>query len=215
MKQILLTTFSILFVAWLLPFLLAAQLKDIPFDTQPSLEFTEKIYGEKILSQPFIAVEDNLSTIAVTVKNPNLLNKKDLIMSLYNQQGELLRTAIINGWTIPDGNFTKFRFDPLRGSKNQQFLVTFSSPESLEGSAFEIYGKFDSGAPLKMTLNDRMENGIVSSVTFYKSQNILSTPLSIYQQWLSRFLKDSLFAGFYLLLVLSAGTVIFFPKKVS
>ena len=110
-KLIVFTTLFICTILIIIPISLSFLIKIIPNDTQPSLEGTEKIYGEKRLLQSFISLRDNLSGIGVSIKNPSLANKQDLKMEIFDGSGKILRSVKLNGRNIGDGNYVKIMFE--------------------------------------------------------------------------------------------------------
>jgi len=183
------TTISILFFVFVVPGIFAVLLKMIPDNIQPPLQKTADIYREFTVSQEFTSVSNNLTCLGMSIKNPNLANKKDVYFSLFDISGILVRQVKLSGMNIEDGGFIKFIFDPIKDSANKKYIFTLSSPGAGPGDLLAIYysdqklfwmgqmktGKFDS-------------NGAISFVTFYKPTSRLDTLNKVYSNWLSRLL---------------------------
>src|SRR3989344_7026524 len=106
-KQITVTIIFIFCLVVLLPLGLTFGIKYVPSGTQPPLGNTQKIYKDVVLAQSFVSLESNLSGIGVSIKNPNFANKKNLNISLLDNENKLVRSIVLNGKNIGDGDFVK------------------------------------------------------------------------------------------------------------
>src|SRR5260370_36927719 len=102
-----LTSFFVLFLVFLVPGILASTLDIIPTGDQPGYNSNQRlsIYGERTVSQKFISDTNNLSAIGTSIRNPNLKNKKEIILNLYDTDKKLVRTSSLNGQNFQDGDF--------------------------------------------------------------------------------------------------------------
>lgn len=213
-----------------LPALLSFAIKLIPGRVQPSLNSTEKIYGKYVAVEPFLATRDNLSAIGTSIKNPNLKNIDDVVISVYDQVGNLLRESIVNGRNIPDGDFIKFKFDPIKDSKNRMFNVILYSRSVDAASPVEIF--YTDQYPISKKVVDNQiicldesskqvlildiankdscnklnvvnNNGFTMSyVDFYANTGVFGVASDIYGQMIGRLLADFTFFVIYSFLVL-------------
>src|SRR5260221_2368643 len=121
MKSIIFTTVVVILLILIIPGVLAVGIINIPDRYQPSLDQVQKIYSSVVLSQSFLSKRENLSIIGVSIKNPNLENKKDIFLSVYDTSNNLLAKSVVSGKSIPDGEFIKFKFVPINNSKDKLF----------------------------------------------------------------------------------------------
>lgn len=186
-RQILVTIILVILIVFLIPLFLTFNIKEIPNDLQPPLDHTQKIYQTNIVVQEFVASGDRLSSIGVSVKNPNLANKKDLTFKLLDSNDQILRTIVKSGLYIEDGNFIKFSFDPVVDSNGKPYKFVFESSDSNLSDAFQVFIDANSGS--------------VSYVSFYQRANIFSIALRIFSGWFLKIYADFYFFIFYMTVV--------------
>ncbi len=207
MKSII-TTVSIILLLIVLPALLTLGVRYLPDRYQPSLDKVFDLYGPTSLSQSFIATDDNLAIIGLSIKNPNLQNKKDLTLTVVDSGNNILSTSTLNGASIPDGDFVKFKFSPIISSKSKHLTFVLSSPSSNRNDALEIFltkqkltGVDDlKKLPLSVDASD-VASTSASFVPFYKVNSPLSLIKNTVSDFSSRFFADRIFAVCYILLV--------------
>jgi len=191
-KMIWFTTISILFVLFIVPGIMASAIKMIPAGDQPGYGPRRlSIYGIGELSQKFISKEKNLTAIGTTVKNPNLKNKKEVILNLYDANNNLIRKSILNGFNIGDGDFVKFVFDVVPDSLDKEYLFTLSSPAA--AAADEIIEVFLIDGPangiIEYTFGEETHEGGIPLVTFHKPDSQWEVIRGVYSNWLSKLLS--------------------------
>lgn len=217
MRNILLTTILIFFMVFILPALLALGIKNTPDRYQPSLDRVQQIYSDVSLSQRFTSTENNLSMIGMSIKNPNLENKKDIFLSIFDENNNLVQQSILNGKSIPDGEFVKFKFPPIKDSKNKIFNFNLSAPSSSKSEALEIFltkEEINGVDDLKVSVIDigqKEASMSVSFVPFYRAISPVTQILNIYDNWGKRFFSDRIFSISYILLLI-VTTVILLAK---
>ena len=190
-KMIWLTTLSVLFVVLLVPAILAMTLKMIPAGDQPGYNSDQKlsIYGKRGISQRFISKEKNLTAIGTSIKNPNLKNKKEIILSLYDENNKLIRTSVLNGQNIQDGDFVKFVFEPVPNSLNKTYLFTIFSPEAGPEETIEVfYISSPADSVLEYTYDEKTYPGGLPIVTFHKPESKWEVVKKVYASWFFRFI---------------------------
>lgn len=188
-KLIWATTLIILFAVFVFPAVLALGIRYLPANIQPSLEGTKDVYRTFTVSQEFTSLESRLTGIGMSIKNPNLKNKKDITLNLYNTKGDLLRTAILNGSVIEDGSFVKFMFDPIQDSKNQIYTFVLSCPSAGPEEVLPIFYTVNKPSWMgKMMYTETEVIGGVSMVMFNKPESKLIVIKEIYTNWFSRLL---------------------------
>jgi len=123
-KMIWFTGISILFLVFIAPAFLSAALPMIPANIQPGYnpDVRLSVYSMRDFTQYFISQTDNLTAIGFSIRNPNLKNKSDVIFSLFDDDGNLIRKVVINGQNLEDGSFVKFVFPPIEGSKGKNTI---------------------------------------------------------------------------------------------
>lgn len=190
-KMIWLTTFSILFVLFILPGIMVSAIKMIPANDQPGYDYNRRlsIYGVREISQKFISKEKNLTAIATSIRNPNLKNKKEVILNLYDKDGNLVRTSILNGLNIEDGSFVKFVFPVVPDSKDVEYSFTLSSPVAGKDETIEVFilDKPEAGI-IEYRYGEDVRPGGVPMITLHKPDSRLEIVKMVYSNWLSRLL---------------------------
>lgn len=216
MRLVSFTTITIIFLSLFLPGVLSFGIRNIPQNEQPSLDRTQKLYGDLVVSQVFISTTNNFSGIGLSIKNPNLLNKKDVILSIYGMDGNLVRTVSLSGTSISDGKFVKFRFTPIEISENRRFLFTLKAPstsreEADENRALEVFlTNQQPSNVLILTIGDKIIEGSVSYVAFYKPPYPTYVLETIYSKWVRNFIADLPFFIIYMALIFTlAGLLLY------
>lgn len=222
MRLVIFTTIFIIFLSLILPGVLSFGIRLIPQNDQPSLDRTQKLYGDVVVSQTFISTTDHFSGIGLSIKNPNLLNKKDVILSIYDMNGNLLRTVALNGASIADGKFVKFRFAPIELSQNRQFFFTLTSPitsqeEANENRTLEVFltNKQPANA-LDLIIGDKNILGTsISYVAFYNPPYPTYVLENIYLTWIKKFVADLSFFIIYLVLIIALSGFLLYQLSKS
>lgn len=192
-KMILLTIVSVLVLVFILPVVLSLSLKMIPNNVQPGYnpDIRLSIYKARDFTQKFVAKTDNLTAIGLSIRNPNLKNKSDVIFNLYDSGGTLVRTVTISGMNLEDGSFIKFTFPPITGSLGKEFSFTISSPGAGPEETIEVFiinsKDIASGITEYSYLEETHEGG-TPIVTYSKPQSRMSTVAGVYSNWFSRLL---------------------------
>lgn len=211
MKTIYLVSLIIIFCILISPGIFALGIRLIPNGFQPSLDMVQRVYQDLSISQHFTAENAGLSGIGVSIKNPNLTNKKDISLSLYHKDN-LIRQVTLNGRSIEDGNFVKFIFDPIKDSNGQEYNAVFTAPEATPGEALEIFlTKNPLGPTVKVGKDNRSEG--LSNVIFYRPSSPLSIALDVYEKWFNKFIADLPFAIFYVSVILALACLALKPSK--
>lgn len=190
-KMIWFTTVSILFLLFLVPVILAGTINMTPAKDQPGYDGSARvsIYGKRQFSQTFISTEKNLVAIATSIKNPNLKNKKDITLNLYEEDGNLIRSTGLNGLNIGDGDFVKFVFGEIKESEGVQYSFNLSAPTAGPGEVLEVFIIKPTDDILEYSYEDESFPGGIPLVTFHKPESSLNTIKIVYSNWLSRLLS--------------------------
>lgn len=189
-KMIWFTTISVLFMLFIMPGVMASTIKMTPAGDQPGYGPRRlSIYSKHELIQKFISKEKNLTAIGTTVKNPNLKNKKEVILDLYDSGHNLIRKSILNGFNIGDGDFVKFVFEPIMDSQNKEYIFILSSPNAGADEIVEVF-LMDNPADgiIEYTFGEETHDGGIPLVTFHKPQSKWEVIRRVYSNWLSKLL---------------------------
>lgn len=190
--EIILTISFVIFSIIFVPAILVFGIRFIPSGIQPSLKTTQGIYKDIKLSQSFMSEEDNLSGIGVSIKNPQLINKKNIYIKLLDKNNNLLREVTLNGKNIADGEFVKITFDPIKDSKNRKFIWVTEAPDASKDDSLEIFLTDRKGEwSLEYKVNDEISDMSLSYVTLHKPDSKLQI-LKIILLGFSSNLKDDL-----------------------
>lgn len=201
MKITYIVALIIIFSVIFLPAVLLFGIKEFSYNPQPSLDATQRIFGDVLVSQTFISRDNNLSDIGMSIKNPNLRNKENIMLALY-ENGLEKRRVVVNGRNIGDGDFVKFKFTPLGGSKDKEYVYTLSAPGVFESESLEVFHTGKSSPGFNMTVDNKTIEGSISSVSFYQPENIFSLIGKVYLEWINKLAADGLFFGFYTVMIL-------------
>lgn len=191
-KMIWLTTLSILFLIFIAPGILAFALDMAPAGDQPGYNSDKRlaIYGEREASQKFVSQESDLTAIGTSIRNPNLKNKKEIILNLYDQNRNLVRTSVLSGKVVPDGAFVKFVFAPIPDSKGVTYFFTISSPKADPEETVEVfYIETPTETILEFTYDEEVYPGGFPLVTFHRPASKWEIVRNVYKSWISRILS--------------------------
>lgn len=190
-KMIWLTTFSILFLLFIIPGILASALDMIPANDQPGYNSNKRlsIYGEKQISQKFISRDKNLTAIGTSIRNPNLKNKKEIILNLYDKDNNLIRSATLNGQNVEDGAFVKFVFQIIPDSFEKEYLFTLSSSDAGTEETIEVFIIEPTADIVDYFYAEETHSGGIPMVTFHKLNGKWEIVIDVYSSWLSKLLS--------------------------
>jgi hypothetical protein len=189
-KMVWLTTLFVTFLIFVVPGILALTLDIIPAGDQPGFDSDQRlsIYGKRGVSQKFISVGANLTAIGTSMRNPNLKNKKEIILNLYDVKENLIRTSVVNGQNFQDGDFVKFVFQPIPDSSGKTYTFTLFSPDAGPEETIEVfYLKSPTENIIEYTYDEKSYPGGLPLVTFHKPGSRWEVIKKIYSNWFSRF----------------------------
>jgi hypothetical protein len=215
-KLVVAIPFIVLGIVFLVSCVFLLTLDSVSYLEQPSLDLTYELFGNRVISQEIMPSHNFLNAIGLSIKNPNLKNKKDITMEVY-REGSLIRTSKLNGLNIPDGEFVKFVFPAIEDSKDTKFEVVLSSPQSAEDESLGIFlskSKNTTSTELSsLRLNKETGDAKIAFVAYYQVKSKLDLIRYVYNNFTSRFLKDSLFAVFYMATILSGSAYLLINFK--
>jgi hypothetical protein len=135
-----------------------------------------------------VSKNKNLTSVATTIKNPNLHNKKDINFNLYDMDNNLVRSVVLNGFNIGDGDFVKIIFDPIVDSSNKKYYFTLESSSAGEEEIIEIFLTAKTDEILEYVYDGETKPGGAPIVTFHKPDSRLETIKLIYINLFSKLL---------------------------
>ena len=193
-KLIWFTTTVILFLVFAAPAILALGLKLIPGGDQPGYNPDQRlsIYRDRVVSQKFVSQAANLSAIATSIRNPNLKNKKDIILTLADEKMNVVRTSVINGQNVQDGDFVKFVFDPIPDSAGKTYIFTLASPDAGPEDTVEVFYTQTAPSWIVQYLYDKNTySGGLPIVLYFKPVSKITVIKDIYSNLFSRLLPQN------------------------
>ncbi len=191
-KMIWLTTAFVLFMVFVAPAILGLALDIIPAADQPGYNSDKRlaIYGKRGVTQKFVSKEKNLTAIGTSIRNPNLKNKKEVILNLYDANGVLIRTSVLNGQNLEDGGFVKFVFGAIPNSMEQKYSFTLLSPTASSEETIEVfYNDLPTDDILEFTYDEKVYEGGIPLVTYHRPDSKFSVVNEIYSNLFSRLLQ--------------------------
>lgn len=190
-----LTTLFVLSLILIVPGVFAFALDIIPDGDQPGYNSNMRIaiYGARNITQKFTSRQPNLAAVGTSIRNPNLKNKKEVFFRLYDESNSLLRTSILNGQNLEDGNFVKFLFEPIADSIGKTYMFTIDSTTAGPEETIEVFYIEDKTENIiEFTYDEKTHNGGMPLVTFHKPKSKLDVVKSVYMNLLSRLLFKGL-----------------------
>lgn len=168
-----LTITTLVVVLFVYPLSLLFSINDVFFIGQPGFIHTTTLNKDYEITQELFTDYDNFSGVGMSIKNPQLLNKEDVILKIFTDE-ELVRTSTLSGINIPDGSLVKFNFNPINESKDKWYTLVISSPNSKHGtdeslSVFLTDEKEDWLGGV--TINKVTTDGNIALTTHYKPSN--------------------------------------------
>lgn len=189
-KMIWLTSLFVVFLVAVVPSFFALALDMIPASDQPGYNSDKRlsIYGTREVIQKFVSQEENLSAIGMSIRNPNLKNKKEIILNLY-ENDNLIRTSILNGQNLEDGDFVKFVFPVVADSRRKTYTFVISTPLAGAEETIEVfYTDVPSTYIIEFTYDGKTYEGGLPIVTFHKPNNKFGVLKEVYFNLFSRLL---------------------------
>jgi len=211
-RTIVITTLFVFLMVFVVPLILLITMDSISYFDQPPLDLIYELYGDRVIKQEFTPSNDFLNGIGMSIKNPNLVNKKQIKMEIY-QNDNLVRTSALSGFNISDGAFVKFNFPAIENSANRKLEIILLSPKSSEKEPLGIFltkGKNRIGS---LTFGKKVIDGGIALVGYYQINSKLGLIRYVFGNFVLRFLSDSLFAISYLMMILGSVCILINTKS--
>ncbi|MBI1877797.1 MAG: hypothetical protein HYR94_06155 [Chloroflexi bacterium] len=108
----------------------------------------QQIWGERLISQSFVAPYDSLSRIDILFQTYQRHNSHDVTLRLLAAPHEIANVlqgveqfrTTFNASTVGDQMWRTFTFPPLADSAGKTYLISLYSPESTDGDAITVGG---------------------------------------------------------------------------
>ena len=107
---------------------------------------------------------------------------------MYDENNNLIRTSILSGKNIEDGDFVKFVFDKIDDSFNKEFKFTLSSTTAGQEEIIELFLIQPTSSIIEYTYQKETYLGGTPMVTFYKPGSKFEIIKLIYFNLLSKLL---------------------------
>jgi len=208
-RYVWITTVVIVFTVLLMPLFTSLGIRFLPNDKQPSLERTRGVFWIHEISQEFVSENDNLIGIGMSIKNPNLKNKKDITLSLYEGE-KLLRISTLNGSIIEDGSFMRFMFEDIVEASGRDYRFILSAPEGRSEDLLAVFTTEEKPEWIGRAVYDEEEiDDGISMVTFHRPESRWGLIKEIYGGWIDRLVADTGFSvGYGIALVVLVALVV-------
>lgn len=193
-KLIIFTSLFILFFVFMLPGILALGIRIIPGNDQAPYDVNIKrsIYGQFQITQEFIAQQNNLSAIGISLGNPNLKNKSEVDLVLKDSGRNVVRKSNINGASIADGALVRFSFDPITNSKNKSYTFELSNGSAGPEEVINVYYATSNESWIgPSTFGEEINKNGLPIVVYYSASSRFGVVQEIYSSWFSRLLHPS------------------------
>jgi hypothetical protein len=119
-----------------------------PINNNVSPTQSQQIWGERSISQSFVAPHDNLDRIDILFQTYQRRNTHDVTFRLLEVPAdndnpmagiELFKTTF-NAVTLRDQSWHTFIFPAIAGSAGKTYLINLQSPEATDGNAITVGG---------------------------------------------------------------------------
>lgn len=142
--------------------------------------------------QSFISDKDNLNSISVLLKNPELKNSDLISLEILNSKKENLQTLKISSISVEDPNWIRFKFSPIKSKKGDIFYIKVTSNNNKDNSLY-IYGIDNNNINFKTTftainIKESFRNNLNQQINNFKSRNIFQTGFYLFTIVLINFL---------------------------
>jgi len=183
------TSLFVLFLLFLFPAVMALTIDIIPYSNQPGYDSNIRlsVYKQHDFKQYFVSQDDRLTAIGTSIRNPNLKNKKNIILRVFDEGDNFIRSSELSGVNIEDGDFVKFVFEPILESKGKSYYFILSSPDAGQEETIEVFIINPNESILNYEYLGERFSGGVPLVTFHKPENKLFVIKKIYSSWFSKF----------------------------
>ncbi len=199
-----LTLVVVVIIIVIFPLGLIYSLETISFADQPGFSNKVALNKDSHIKQEVFIDRGNFSGVGMSIKNPNLKNKKEVILNVYDDKGQLVRTSLLSGYNIPDGSLVNYYFTPIAESQNNWYTIEISSPDTEQYVSLDIFitKKNVSWLGKLYVANDEYKEGKIALKTYFKPSNKLEIVNIVISDIYSRITRDKFFVLSYLFTIL-------------
>lgn len=149
-------------------------------------------------TQEFITSRDNLSSISVLLKNPQLFNQSPINIEILDKNKNTLRSLKTSGVSVGDPSWIDFKFPFILSKIGDKFFIKITTDNTKQDSLY-IYGN--------------QENKSINHKITYVSKDIKEAFKNNLEEQTQKFNKiNKTFLTIYLLLIIGLNIVIFKNK---
>lgn len=141
-KFIILIISELLFLVILLIVIPSIFIKEKSGIEQDSYSDTLSVDVNHIYIQSFIVDHNNLNSISIQLKNPELKNYDMVYIEIQNDKYETLRDLSISGRSIGDPSWINFKFPALNSKKGEKIFIKVTG-DAIKDNHIYIFGDFD------------------------------------------------------------------------
>lgn len=139
--------------------------------------------GDKLLqvnehySSNFMVVGNDLNIIILNMKNPNIINSEEFIITLEDEGGHIERQMVFNGANIGDPSDIRFQFEPLKDSNQKGYNLVVRTKKSKypvairvnddDEVAYKAYRRSANKVRLTKLFIGRIADRVVGDLTFF------------------------------------------------
>lgn len=145
--------------------------------------------------QSFIADQDNLSSVSLQLKNPEIKSIDNVYLQIENDKKEIVCDMSVNGRNIADPSWINFNFIPIRSKKGDHFYLKIRS-DAPKDNLLYIYGNDQNS-----NLNFKSSYKTLSLKEAF-GKNLEMQKNRIYQM-------DKIYLSFYLILISIVNFLLF------
>lgn len=179
---ILVEFFFLFFILIIIP---TVFLKEKPGINQTSFENILSLDINHSYTQIFTSDKDNLNSVSVLLKNPNLESRDIIYIEVQNNYQETLRSLSISGQGVEDPGWLKFKFPLINSKKGDVFHIKITS-NSQKDNFLYIYGdKNTKNINFKTTftansIKESLKDNLNQQINNFQSRNIFQTVIYLF-----------------------------------
>jgi hypothetical protein len=170
---------EIIFLFFILIILPTIFIKERPGINQISYNKITPLTSKESYTQEVITDKNNLNSISVLLKNPELKNSSPINLAVLNSNKETLQTLKTSGISVGDPSWIKFKFPPIKSQKGDIFYIKVTSDNDKDNSLY-IYGEGNNNINFKTTftalsLKESFKDNLKQQINNFQSRNIFQT----------------------------------------
>lgn len=170
-----------LFPLWLISLIFFIILAHLPLvffgrlvDSSHNIEQSRIVLTQNtIVSQKIKILNSNFSALEILLKNIDLKNHTNIIISLSYDNGPQIFYQKINGGSIGDNYNLLLKFPQVKDSKDKVFVLTIYQPDPVKEEEELVIPYDGKTMASQLTINNQPTNGSLAYTAFYNPGGIL------------------------------------------